>query len=157
MATAKSLKNPMVFVGDPNDGYSGPPAITFKGVRFVRGRVTEVPDDKIAAVKASNHFATPEAYEEIADRLAAASEREARRLDSSTAEDSGPGRPARGRAPVGRGASKKAQEDDKATGGDDLDGKNAAQLHGIAAEEGVQVEGNATEDQLKEAIRQGRK
>jgi hypothetical protein len=53
-----------VFVGDPNDNWSGPDVIEVHGHTFTRGEPTEVADAKIAEKFAKHtHFVAADEYE----------------------------------------------------------------------------------------------
>lgn len=49
-----------VFVGDPNDNFSGQNTVTVKGVKFVKNVPTSVPEEKMAFFERHTHFMTPE-------------------------------------------------------------------------------------------------
>lgn len=44
------------FIGDPNDGGSGPDSVELFGLSFGRAEATEVPDDVAERLKRNNHF-----------------------------------------------------------------------------------------------------
>lgn len=81
------------FVGDPNDGYSGPDKIVISGHEFIKnGEPIEVIDEKLAAkLSRSSHFR--------------AVIKEAVHGDNNAAGDARPDPPKRGR-PRGRGIGK---------------------------------------------------
>lgn len=138
--------NKFVFVGDPNDNYSGRHVITVKGVRFIRNKPSTVPDDKIDFFSKHNHFLTPEKADRLLERLAEADENMVNAMDFEGDDDDHGGR-----TPTRRTVRqvKQGNEGGKGEGTDkDYDSMSMAALHMEVAEQSKTAPGNATKEQL---------
>lgn len=139
----KTTAAKFVFIGDPKDNFSGPPVITVKGVRFMRGRPSEVPNELVPFFEQHNHFATPQAAEKIAQRLMEADAQKAKMLDDATLYDDNGGKtPPVRKKPV-----------DEGQGSEDLESLSMAQLHMRAAERELNVTSDITKEDLIAALR----
>lgn len=146
---AKEAVTKFVFVGDPNDNYSGPNVLTQHGVRFVKNKPAVVPKELAAKFESHTHFLTPDKAAKLQDRLLAAQEAELDdELDEDADEDAPaprraptPGRPVRGEPP--KGAKNAASRDGK-----NYDEMTMAQLHMEVAEQGKTAKGDASKDEL---------
>lgn len=131
-----------VFVGDPQDNYSGPNVLIQHGVRFVKNKPIPVPPELAPKFEKHTHFLTPAAAEKLQDRLLAAQQADDDDDFEDEEEDAPPRRPLRGAAPKG---SKAAQ---KEGGGKDYEGMTMAQLHMEVAEQNKTAKGDATKEEL---------
>lgn len=130
---AKGKKPQFVFVGDPNDGYSGRNVVTVKGVRFIRNRPTEVPEDRVEFFNKHNHFLTPDKADKLLKKLA---DMEAKVVDEEFDEDDHGGQTAP--------APSRSSGDETAN----YDAMSMAQLHMAVAEAGKSAKGDATKEEL---------